>query len=259
MARPARGRRSPPPSRMPATRSSGSRSTTRSTSAPSSSAGRSRRRSPARCSASTRSTSPTSRRPRSSPGPCWPGTDAAADADADARRRSRPATACPPRRRHRAGCRHGRRRRGARRPPRSPARRRLPLPAGVHRPVGRGGCRDRPDPGAAARPDRPRHDGRLRPALPALDRPAPQGRHAERLVPPAHLGPSGRPADPGLAVHLRPAHRRPGRRGLRRHRVARPADPAGPPRGRRRGRAGRPRTGARRRPRHHAGTPVTEA
>ena len=29
---------------------------------------------------------------------------------------------------------------------------------------------------AAARPDRPRHDRRLRPALPALDRPAPQGR-----------------------------------------------------------------------------------
>ena len=43
----------------------------------------------------------------------------------------------------------------------------------------------RPDPRAPARPDRPRDDRRLRAALPALDRPAPQGRRADRLVPPA--------------------------------------------------------------------------
>ena len=52
-------------SRRPAIRSSGSSSPTRSTSAPSSSAGRSRPRSRARSWASTRSTSPTSRRPSS--------------------------------------------------------------------------------------------------------------------------------------------------------------------------------------------------
>ena len=51
-------------------------------------------------------------------------------------------------------------------------------------------------PGAAARPDRPGDDGRLRAALPALDRPAPQGRRADRLVPPADRGPPGRRRDP---------------------------------------------------------------
>ena len=75
-----------------------------------------------------------------------------------------------------------------------------------------------------------RDDRRLRAALPPLDRPAPQGRRADRLVPPAHRGPPGRPADPRLAVHVRPAHRRPGRGRLRGARVPRPADPAGPPR-----------------------------
>ena len=63
--------------------------------------------------------------------------------------------------------------------------------------------------------DPQRHDRRLRPALPPLDRPAPQGRRADRLVPPADGRPSGRPRHPGLAVHVRPAHRRPGGRRLR--------------------------------------------
>ena len=58
--------------------------------------------------------------------------------------------------------------------------------------------------------------------------------------------PADRP-DPGLAVHVRPAHRRPGRGRLRGDRVARPADPAGPPRRRPGRRPGRPRAGARRR------------
>ena len=56
----------------------------------------------------------------------------------------------------------------------------------------------------------PGDDGRLWAALPPLDRPAPQGRRADRLVHPAHVRPSARPPDPGLAVHLRPAHRRAG-------------------------------------------------
>ena len=42
-----------------------------------------------------------------------------------------------------------------------------------------------------------------------------KGGAADRLVPPADRGPPGRPADPRLAVHLRPAHRRPGGRRLR--------------------------------------------
>ncbi len=88
---------------------------------------------------------------------------------------------------------------------------RLPVPPGVHRPDPRPGRSLRPDPDAPARRDRPSDDRGLRSPLPALDRPAPQGRRPDRLVPPADLGPSRRPGDPGLAVHLRPAHRRPGR------------------------------------------------
>ena len=104
-----------------------------------------------------------------------------------------------------------------------------------------------------ARSDRPGDDGRLWPALPALDRPAPQGRRADRLVHPADLGPPGRRGDPGLAVHLRPAHRRPGGGRFRRHRIARPADRAGPPRRRPGCRPGRPRTRPHRRPRRSHG------
>ena len=63
---------------------------------------------------------------------------------------------------------------------------------------------------SAARRTGLRDDGRLRPALPAFDRPAAQGRPGDRLVPPADSRPSGRPADPRLAVHLRAAHRRAG-------------------------------------------------
>ena len=87
-----------------------------------------------------------------------------------------------------------RRRRRARPPPRPAPRRRLP----------RASRRSSPRPpaatrriarirAAAARPDATRDDGRLRPALPALDRPAPQGRRADRLVPPADRRPPGRP------------------------------------------------------------------
>ena len=95
-----------------------------------------------------------------------------------------------------------------------------------------------------------RDDRGLRAALPPLDRPAPQGWRADRLVPAAHLGPSDRPADPRLAVHVRTADRRPGPGRLRVDRVPRPADRAGPPRrpGDRPAAArGRPRRGA---PRH---------
>ncbi len=66
------------------------------------------------------------------------------------------------------------------------------------------------DPGAAARPDPARDDPRLRPALPALHRPAPQGRRALGLLPAAGRGPPGRPAHPGPQGDVRGAHRRPG-------------------------------------------------
>ena len=109
---------------------------------------------------------------------------------------------------------------------------------GLHRPDaprGRGlQPPPRPDPG----PDRLGHDGRLRAALPPLDRPAPQGRRADRLVPPADGGASPRSPDRGLALHLRPAHRRPGPGRCRGPRCGRPAGAApsaGPRRGRRPG------------------------
>ena len=84
------------------------------------------------------------------------------------------------------------------------------------------------DPGPSARRDALRDDRRLRPAVPALDGPAPQGRRANRLVPAADVRSSRRSPDPGLAVHVRAVDRRPGRGRLRRDRVARPADPSGP-------------------------------
>ena len=175
------------------------------------------------------------------------------------RRRSRPGMASPSTVTPPPGDGYGRHRRRACQPPRATSRRCVPVPAGVHRAVGGGRCGHRPDPRAPARPDRARDDRRLRAALPALDRPAPQGRHAERLVPAAHGGPPGRPADPGLAVHVRPAHRCPGGRGLRRDRVPRAADPARPPRRRLGRRPGGPGAGHRRRHRPTASTPVTEA
>src|SRR5207344_1307789 len=58
---------------------------------------------------------------------------------------------------------------------------------------------------------------------------------------------------PGLAVHVRPAHRCAGGRRLRRHRIARPADRPDPPRGRPGRRAGRPRTRPHRGPRRSHG------
>ncbi len=67
-----------------------------------------------------------------------------------------------------------------------------------------------------------------------------KGGDADRLVPPAHGGPPRGSADPRLAVHVRPADRRPGRGRLRGDRVPRPADPPRPSRrpGARPGRAG---------------------
>src|SRR3954452_1560354 len=93
-----------------------------------------------------------------------------------------------------------------------------------------------------------RDNRRVRAALPPLDRPAPQGRDAEWLVPAADLRPSDGSADPGLALHVRAADRRPGGRRLRRDRGPRPADPARPSRGpgtRPRGPRGRAARGAR--------------
>ena len=50
-----------------------------------------------------------------------------------------------------------------------------------------------------------RHHPRLRSALPALDRPAPQGRPEPRRVPPAPRRSGRRRADPGRAIRLRRA------------------------------------------------------
>ena len=72
-------------------------------------------------------------------------------------------------------------------PPRPAPRQRLPRDPGVHRPVAGARRGDRPDPDAAPRRDRLRDDGRLRAALPPLDRAAPQGRRPDRLVHPADL------------------------------------------------------------------------
>ncbi len=92
----------------------------------------------------------------------------------------------------------------------SASARRLPGHRGLRRPDGRPDSGDRPPPGPPARRDGTRHHGRVRPPLPALDRPAPQGRPRRGLVPPAHRRPPCRPAGARQAVHLRPAHRRPG-------------------------------------------------
>ena len=198
-------------------------------------AGRSRRRSPASSSASTRSTSPTSRRPSSSPARSWLDRG---------RRRSR----------HPAG--------------RWPEDGRLALygDAALRLTAGDGGVV-----GELARHLARRQAERL-PRLQAFIAPTPDARRGDRPHPDAaprdrtgrattagygprflhstgqlHKGgaPIGwflqltadHPADlddPRLAVHLRPAHRRPGGRRLRRHRIPRPADRPGPPRRRHR-------------------------
>ena len=56
------------------------------------------------------------------------------------------------------------------------------------------------------------HDARLRPALPALDRAAAQGRTGHRGLPPDHGRSVEGPADPGLAGDVRHAHHRAGAR-----------------------------------------------
>ena len=164
----------------------------------SSSAGRSRPRSPGSSSGSIRSTSRTSKRPRSALAMPWRRSSRAGRADGppgDA-----PVRADDP---------------GLLRRPFGPRSSTGPRLERLRRlqafiaptPNGTPHC---PDPGDRARSHATGDDRRLRPALPPLDRPAPQGRPADRLVPPADRGPSRRPADPRLAVHVRPAHRRPG-------------------------------------------------
>ena len=75
-------------------------------------------------------------------------------------------------------------------PPRPSQAERLPVPPGLCRGNARARRRDRPDPGAPARSHRPGHHCWLRTAVPALDRPAPQGRRADRPVLPVHGRPS---------------------------------------------------------------------
>jgi glucose-6-phosphate isomerase len=81
---------------------------------------------------------------------------------------------------------------------------------GVHRAEPGGGRFDRAVAGDDPRSVRLGDDRRLRAPVPPFDRPAPQGRGADRLVPPAGIRARARPGDPRLAVHVRPADRRPG-------------------------------------------------
>ena len=121
-------------------------------------------------------------------------------------------------------------------------------PSSPPRPGATGRCRH---PAAPARRDAAGDDRRLRAALPALDGPAPQGRPAHRLLPPADRRPPRRRAHPGGAGELRHAHRR-----RRRPAISGPSwrtglpvlrDPPGGGPGRRPGRPGRPRRGGARR------------
>ena len=245
--RPRRARRRR--SRRPAIRSSGSSSPTRSTSAPSSSAGRSRRRSPGAV-LGHRPVRPAERRggQGADPRPCSrgtaePGATAAPPPTPIAERR-RPD---PVRRRGAPADRRRRRRRRRAGPP--------PRPAPAER-LPRASRRSSP-----RRPARDAAIARIRALLrDRTGRATTAGYGPRFLHSTGQLHKGGAPIgwflqltadhpvdrrDPGLAVHLRPAHRRPGGRRLRRHRVARPADPAGPPRRRPGRRAGRPRAGAR--------------
>ena len=160
----------PAPARVrtaPTARRARSSSPTRTTSAPSSSAGSSRPRSPARSSRSTRSTSRTSRRRRTGRRRCS----------------SRAASSVEPEGSARGAARAG-------------AARRLRRDPGVRRPRARRSAL------AAARRTRARATGCVvtfgpRPALPALDRPAAQGRRADRLLPPGRRRHRRGAGDPG--------------------------------------------------------------
>ena len=85
------------------------------------------------------------------------------------------------------------------------ARERLHLGAGLRRP--RRPPRARAHPRPARRTRRPTRHVRLGTALPALDRPVPQGRPGGRRVPADHRGAERGPRDPRSSVHLRRAHR----------------------------------------------------
>ena len=67
-------------------------------------------------------------------------------------------------------------------------------------------------PPAHRRAHRPTDDVRLGTALPALDRPVPQGWPGHGCLPAGHDGPARRPGCPRPRLHLRRVHRGPGRR-----------------------------------------------
>ena len=69
----------------------------------------------------------------------------------------------------------------------------------------------------------------VRAKIPALDRPAPQGRPEHGRVPPDHLRRRHRPAHPGRDLHVRPAQGVPGPGRLRRPGRAAPPGAARPP------------------------------
>ena len=94
---------------------------------------------------------------------------------------------------------------------------------------------------ARSRGDRLRRHVRARPAVPALDRPAAQGRRADRLLPAGRRRHRRRAGDPGPEVRLRPPHPRAGCGRLRGVEGARPPGRARATGGSHEPRNGRPR------------------
>ncbi len=170
-------------------------SAARTSSARSSSAGSSRPPSPARSSASTRSTSPTSRRRRTRRAEMLAsGEDPLVEPEGSVDElfaQARPGDyVCDP---------------------------------GLRQPDAGGGRRSsRALARARAASDGLRRHARVRPALPALDRPAAQGRAADRALPPGRRRHRRRARDPGPAVRVREADPRAGGGRLRVAAGARP-------------------------------------
>ena len=154
----------------------GSPARSRTSSARSSSAGSSRPRSPARSSASTPSTSRTCRRRRTGRTRCSP------RGDVELEPRVRRSTSSSPRRRPRDY---------------------VCIQAFVDPTAARSERDSRALAARARRGDRLRRHARLRAALPALDRPAAQGRPEHRRLPPGGRGLRRRAGDPRPDVRLR--------------------------------------------------------
>ena len=193
-------------------------------------------RSPAGCSASTRSTSPTSRAPSRPPAACSTGASRRRRAGLRRRRRRGARRRRAARRRHRPG------RRG-RTPCSTSARARLPRGHGLPRPAGRRRpvASVRP---ALARRTAPAGDVRLGAAVPALHRASTTRAGRRRRLPADHRRGRRGPGGPGPAVHLRQLTRPRPPATLQVLADARPAGPAPAPH-RPRGRVLAPTAGGR--------------